>query len=259
MIWIVVKFVLKLGTVVAPFLVVPLIATHCHDTSWIRELFGTGEDKAKVEKMVSASFSTFNLVCIAIYESYAHLWPRVQSKRFASSYVNNVIDAFAKSIEPHGLRLGYDLRVNVLFAKRCWILLLTRFAWFANRGFLGGHHDDEMWMLTLQGLCGRAFRRKETLAVDLRNVSPSTKWWPSAENLWLFRWQRKKTRHLKAILSIPLFRRTETEAMTHHKVVGVVNVDAVSDKGAEWLLKNAKTLEFFFGDKGTTLVWLSVR
>lgn len=43
------------------------------------------------------------------------------------------------------------------------------------------------------------------------------------------------------------------------KVVGVINVDVVSDRGAEWLLKNKKILEAFFGDRGTTLVWLSVR
>ena len=61
------------------------------------------------------------------------------------------------------------------------------------------------------------------------------------------------------IIRSPIFRTTKTDAMTRHKVVGVINVDAVSERGAEWVFRNQKILEAFFGNHGTTLVWLYVR
>ena len=222
-------------------------------------VLGANPEKATIEKLVAAFFASLTIAGMTVYESIAHLWPRAQAKKFAFNYVGNILDQFSKSIDEQGLRMGDDLRVNVLFAKRCWFLILRRFTWFANRGFSAGQQDNGLWLLARQGLCGKAFRAEQTLASDLREAKPSHKWWPSQENLWLFRWQREKTRHLKAILSIPIFRMTKSDAMTRHKVVGVINVDAVSDRGAEWLLKNKKILEAFFGDRGTTLVWLSVR
>ncbi len=47
--------------------------------------------------------------------------------------------------------------------------------------------------------------------------------------------------------------------MTHHKVAGIINIDAVSERGAEWLLTNQKRLKVWFADQGTILVWLSAR
>jgi hypothetical protein len=256
---IVAKFVLKLAMVVSPLALIPFVSNHCRDSALLRLLLGDKPEAGSVEKLVGIFLGGISITVMTVYESFAHLWPRVQAKTFAFNYVGNLFDKFAKSIDSNGVRMGGDIRVNVLFVKLCRFLLLRRFTWFANRGFIGGQKDNDLWMLTWQGLCGKAFRSENTLATDLRHTRLSDRWWPCPGNLWLFPWQREKTRHLKAILSIPIFRTTKSDAMTRHKAVGVINIDAVSDRGAEWLLKNAKVLEAFFGDRGTTLVWLSIR
>ena len=255
--WIVIKFILKLGIVVSPFVLVPFIASHKIDVPWIGASLATGG--ARAEKIVSAIMAAISIAGIAAYETVTHLRPRVQAKQFSVCFVENMLDEFAESIKPFNVAVGQDLRVNITLSRRCFLFpFLSRFFWFANRGFGGGHRDNGQWLFTFQGLCGRAFRHRQVLAVDLRKAE-SESWWPSAGNFWLSCGQRKKTRHLKAIVSIPLFKEIRTDAMTHHKVVGVINVDAVSERGAEWLLTNRERLENFFGDRGTTLVWLSGR
>ena len=259
MFWIVIKHILKLVLAVAPLALIPWVSKHCKGSVLLELVLDDPPKPGSIERLVGVSLASISVAGMTLYESFAHLWPRVQAKKFAYNYVGNILDDFSKNLS-EGIRMGDDIRINVLFARRCWWFpFLKRFSWFANRGFLGGHRDNNLWLLTVQGLCGKAFREEKTLATDMRTAKLDRNWKPSQENLWLFLWQRQKAQHLKAILSIPMFRTTKSDAMTHHKVVGVINVDAVSDKGAEWVLKNRENLEAFWGDRGTTLVWLSVR
>lgn len=252
MFWIIFKYALKLIVVVAPLACVPYVAKHCHDSAVLAFILGPSPERSTIERFVAAIFASVSIMVMTVYESIMHLWPRTQVRNFAEAYVKNALDDFEEEIAESGLRMATDLRVNVLFAR--W----HRFVWFANRGFTGCHHDNNLWILRWFGLSGNALKEKNTIAVDLRGRTPSGGRWPRRENLWLFSWQARKTRHLKAVVSIPIFKETKKGAMTHHKAVGVINVDAVSDAGAEWILSNGPALEAFFGDRGTALVWLSV-
>jgi len=62
----------------------------------------------------------------------------------------------------------------------------------------------------------------------------------------LWPWQSKRVRRIQYILSVPLFRESQTDSRSW-KPVGVLNVDATTEEGAAFLRKNEKELaEYFF-------------
>jgi len=255
-----ISFVLKLLIAIAPVFAVPLLLKEEKSHPWLVAALGTKEDKLKDAAI--AALTTIDVVVLSTYELLTRVLPQRQAKRVADVYVESLIKQFEEEIKTHGMEMGSDIRINVMFVRRSiFTFFMRRFVWFANRGFEGGHGDNGLWLFTGQGLCGRAFKEKKTLSVDLRGESATgkAKWLPCRDNFWMLAWQRRCTAHLKAILTIPIFAEEKIGQMTYHTPVGVINIDAVSDQGAEGLLSNKKRLDGFFKDSGKILALLAPR
>lgn len=117
-----------------------------------------------------------------------------------------------------------------------------------------------MPLMIWQGLCGQAFLRGKSAFADLRDISqpnrPPSEVWPSGNDFYLFAWQLRRTSHIKAILSVPIFKQIEPPPNVRYRVVGVINLDAVSESGAAWLADDVKGTTKYLADYGTTLAYL---
>jgi hypothetical protein len=236
-----IAYVLKLLIAITPFFVVPLVIKEEADHPFLASILGA--DKTNIKDRAIAFFTVLDLTLLAVYEMAAHFLPQRQAKKVADAFVGTLFDDFGKVISGQGMKLGPDIRINVMFVRRsAFTLFFRRFVWFANRGFDGGHRDNGLFLFVGQGICGRAFLERQTLSVDLRTIDKSkVPVWPCRENFWLLPWQRKCTAHLTAILTIPIFAELHEGPMTSYKRVGVINIDAVSEIGAERLLSNKAT------------------
>jgi hypothetical protein len=64
---------------------------------------------------------------------------------------------------------------------------------------------------------------------------------------------------VKAILSVPIWRTLGPENNPHYVPVGVINIDATTDKAATLLRDNMKILGRYFCDEGKLLAFLPSR
>jgi hypothetical protein len=246
---IVLGHIFKLLIAVAPFAIVPWWMRH---RDWWPALAAVvHDDKATAEKLIVSGLTVADLLVLSLYEFFAHVRPRMDGRAFGRSYTQRLFDEFSAKCREAGLTLGRDVRVNVMIL-RWWLV----FRWFANKGFVGGHRDDSLVLLRFQGICGHAFRHEKLVAVDFRTAARPSRWKPW-HNFWLWPWQCTNTGHLTAIVSIPIFREAKDGAMTRHRAVGVVNIDAVSDAGADWILKEKEALKNFFGPSGMVIAHLA--
>jgi hypothetical protein len=71
----------------------------------------------------------------------------------------------------------------------------------------------------------------------------------------LWPWQLKKTEDVKYILSIPLFKASKGESKSF-KCTGVINLDTLSDEGAEFLERNEGKIVNYFLDRGKVIACL---
>jgi len=247
----IIPFVLKLLIAITPFILVPYILKKGTNHPDLARFFGTTEDRA--QKVTLGILAVLDLAVLAVYETWTHFLPQRQARRIADVYVEGLFKQLEGQLEAIGMKIGKDIRANIMFVRRsAFTLFFRKFVWFANRGFEGSHRDNKLGLFVGQGLCGQAFRKRQTLSVDLRS-SPAPGWWPSAANFWLLPGQRKKTNHLTAILTIPIFAQYKDGLMTTHEAVGVINIDAVSTQGADGLLSNKIRLDEFFKESGTIL------
>ena len=254
-----VSYVLKLLIALTPLVVVPLVVageTNHPTLAWL-----LGATKENVQQRAIAFFTVLDILILAAYETFTHFLPQREARRVADVYVAGLLDDFRNVITGQRLKLGADIRINIMFVRRsAFTLFMRRFVWFANRGFEGAHQDNGLWLFVGQGICGRAFKERKTLVADLRGSdSEQPPWWPCRDNFYLFPWQRKKTAHLTAILTIPIFAEEHLGLMTSHRPVGVINIDAVSENGAERLLSNKKRLDEFFKESGKILALFAPR
>jgi len=252
------SFALKLLIAIAPFTIVPWLLKESAFYPWLAGVLGKDRDSAKA--VTIGVLSAADLVVLTAYEIFSRIIPQRDARQLGQLYIKAMLDAFEAEATTIGLVLGEDIRINVMFAKRLPVLLFVRrFVWYANRGFGGGHRDNRLSLFTWQGLCGKAFRARSTLGVDLRRAIAAKQWYPSAENFWLFPWQLRNTGHLRAIISIPIFWEIDKGQLKWHKTVGVINLDAISDAGADGLLSNKTRLDTFFKHYGKILAICSAR
>jgi hypothetical protein len=134
----------------------------------------------------------------------------------------------------------------------------------ANAGFdpaFGANADAHFWIWGFQGVCGRALKKGYPQFSDLRGGSSPDPWWrtpfPSRRNFRLFRWQLQKTAHVKAILSVPISIPNDSSVNPKSHIVGIVNLDAVSEDGANWLKNELQQTTEYLCDHGQFLTYLS--
>lgn len=261
-----------MGTLLKPLLefvaksavfLAPLLAPRVLGFRYV-SLFGAPPaNPQQAELIVRAVIGIVALGLVFLIELFSFYKPREAVQKFGANYFRDIVmtgfkDELASSGAP--VRVGSDIRVNVMFATR-GLLLLRRFRWFANDGFdpnTGGKHEDaNMWLGAWQGVCGKALRDGKLLAVDLRKV-PAPELWDGLglTGFRMFWWQTRRTAGVKAILSVPLFKEASPPPACRWVAVGIVNVDAVSEGGAEWLLENTDDVAQYFRAHGTVLALL---
>ncbi|HKO44093.1 MAG TPA: hypothetical protein VJU84_12525 [Pyrinomonadaceae bacterium] len=156
--------------------------------------------------------------------------------------------------------LGEEIRINVLHARRRWFFPLIRiFYWTWNDGFAQTHLDGNLFLTTWQGVAGETFRRRRPLLVDFRESKNQIlrfyeRWLPFNQfHLWPR--QISKTKELCCILSIPMFISSQ-KLSPKWRPVGVINLDTLSDAGADFLVSNQEELSKYFMDYGKIIAYL---
>jgi hypothetical protein len=263
MLSIIVKYTAKALAVVIPFLAPWLLGFHIVE----KITFLNGHAP---EEMVRAFLS----LCVAgvlFGGDVVNLkLPQDEARRFGRTVIADAFNEFQQHLQK-GVEIGRDVRVNVMIARRVWWLLYLRrtFDWYANRGFApdgrGMHRDNRLFLFTWQGICGKALGDQTLIAVDLREMKPRkgflwyVSWLLPINEFRLFGWQTKDTAHVQVVVSIPIFRLLEEAPNERWKVVGVINIDAVSDLGAAWLSDTGVQDELgrFFKETGTIIAFLA--
>lgn len=186
--------------------------------------------------------------------------PQLSVAHFRDAYLREKLDEWYTKLPP-------GVRVNVMYAKRCWYLLflVSRFTWTENRGFdPPRHHDLKLILFSLQGVCGKAYRKRSVWFADLRDssymaLSRYRRWLPF-NKFRLWQWQMRKTEEvgLKYVLSIPMLRKVGTENNPHWNPVGIINIDATTAADADLLAANKDTIASWMTRDGQRLALLPV-
>ena len=192
-----------------------------------------------------------------VYDAADFAAPALRAHELGKKFVARI----EKGVSPKqvGVSLGADIRVDVLVLGSPLPLLPLRlvFKWFANPGFVGQHADNGMFLWRWQGLSGLARAERKSMFVDSAGLTKITAaaGWRSKEGLYLTKRQCRTTAHLRAILSVPLLREVQRKGslLKKWKAVGVINVDAVSENGATWLVANRSLLEAYLLEEGALL------
>lgn len=178
-----------------------------------------------------------------LHEAVTYWLPKQALLRFRKEYIDLEKDEWRKKLHP-------DIRINLMHVKHRWYALwLPVFEWTWNDGFAPHHEDANMWMCAWQGACGKAYRSKRPQFASLEPGSyKQLEWyekWLLMNPYHLTKRQLRKTRHLTAVLSIPIVRKTEGLSPVFRRV-GVINLDTETASGADLLRDNQQELAEFF-------------
>ena len=241
-----------MGKILVRFLAQALVVA----APWLAAHLGVS---ALSETNLKVLLSMVGLAIVLGWDVFDLYIPREQLRRFGKDYADKLSKQFEKPA-PYP-QLGSDVRVNIMYVS--W--LGTRFKWMANYGFVTSsrsYPDVHMFLARWQGAAGQAVAHGDTVWVDLRNQSQAKltfkQRWLFGTEFRLWHSQFERTAHVLAVLSVPIVRAVGTKQNPRPKIVGVINVDAVSVKGLEWL-ENKDTrqqLVAFLGDYGSFLAFL---
>ena len=252
----VIEYICRAAVVVAPLLVPKFMVLGV-----ARFLpFLQGKPEQQIEDTLRVAVSLLGLVGVFGFDIFNLYIPRQQARQFARDYFNRCIVEIRK--RPDIPALGEHIRLNVLFAPR--LRFVRCFKWTANVGFeppVGYSRDGHLWLFTWQGICGRALKLRETQFVDLRTLPINRHYWlahicPMKENFRLFSRQLRKTRHVRAVLSVPIFEQRLPSPNPRFRAIGVFNIDAVTDEGSDWLSKDRKSLTVYFADQAQLFAYM---
>lgn len=198
--------------------------------------------KAEVEFKVALSAAALLFVVFIAEEIWDVYLPKQRLEQFRVAYL--------EAAKPRRFKLPAGVRVNLMFARQAaYWLFVPRLDWVWSSGYRAEDRDAWVrfwaprWMP--QGVCGLAFRERRPLLVELPDPAP-TRWWAKAS----FRMgpvQLRKTRRVRAILSIPIFIQQRNEEW---HCVGVFNLDAVSPAAVEYLKTEQERLTRYFSNVG---------
>jgi hypothetical protein len=258
---------ISMGKVFAQFLLKALGVIGPFVLPWVLKFSLTSGGDDHREKIVRAGLSLLGLTLGFGFDMYEYIAPKKRALDFGSKYAKRVIFAELKDkLTKDQLAIGADIRISVFFARRAWwtLFILHYFAWFVHDGFQEehGHHlDRKVVLMTFQGLAGKAYREEKPQFMNLSGVNVLAGRW---RDLWLFGnqfrltyWQLRKTSDVKAILSVPIFYEKKPPPDYEGELVGVINVDAVSTAGADWLEKNWGDVARFVHEHGAIIAPLA--
>lgn len=223
------------------------------------------DGKTELEPAARAALSLAGLMAAFAYDTYEYYAPRERAERFNKSYVETVVFAeFLANLSAGNVTLGEDVRINALLARRPPTIVPRFFSWLVWDGYSytqGIHPDQTLRLLGFQGLSAQVLSEKKIRFADLRgrvlrSLSLSQKYLMCNE-FRLTWWQLKRTEHLKYVLSVPMLKTVSPKPNLRENVVGVFNIDAVSDRGAAWIEQNQKALGTFLRLHGKVLAELA--
>lgn len=224
---------------------------------WLVAHGGFARFKQDDQKVVLSLIALFLIFCWDAVELYI---PRQRLRQLGKEYA----DKLAKKFEdPRYPQLGTDLRLNVMYLRG--LGPLAWFRWVANYGFVNRSHtypDAHMLLMRWQGVAGRAVGAGAPIWVDLRGqgkarLTFSERYlFKSPFRLW--HTQFAATEQVLAVLSVPLILEAGSRPNPRARIVGVINLDAVSERGAEWLSDPEVRSEMlrFLADHGSFLAFL---
>ncbi len=207
--------------------------------------------KPEVELQLRATLTLVGVALIVIggyFDAYA---PSRSLASFRSAYLANTV----KNQWRKTGRVRSTLRINVMYLSWRWYLPFGQsFKVIWKDKFEPSDRDGHVRLYKWQGVCGKAARRREAEFVDFRNTPVVGKTFASQyllqNQFHLCSWQLHKTRHLKAILSVPMYEERGQKGQESYRCVGVINVDAKTDKDANYLSKKADDLALFLAQHG---------
>jgi len=186
--------------------------------------------KQEVELKIRLAIVAAGFAALFVHEAVAYWIPRRNLLQFRKEYIDLEKDDWQT-------QLHHDVRINLMFAKRRWytLWLLPVFEWTWNDGFKPEHRDANMWICVLQGAYGQAYRTRTAQfasipAGSFQALTPREKWL-LGNRYHLTKRQLRKTRHVLAVLSIPIVKRTDGLS-PRYKAVGVMNLDSDTSDGA---------------------------
>ncbi len=189
--------------------------------------------------------------------------------------VSGYVDAYRPSRTLEGFRHDYleelnksqfrksgvvskAIRINVMYLY--WRLhrpFNRTFEMVWRNGFEAHHRDRHVKMFIWQGVCGTAARGKESVFIDFRREPMDdgtfASRWLLRNKYRLFPWHIKKTCAIKALLSIPMIEMRGKKGAERAVCVGVINLDACTDAGANELAKRSKHYSEYFLQHGSLI------
>lgn len=213
-------------------------------------LFKMEGAKEEVELKLRLGSAVIGFLIYAANEIHEQLVPKRDYREFRKLYLNYALKKWRKELKG-------DIRINVMHIYRPWyfLWLVPVFRWTWNDGFVPpqAHFDTKLFLTKWQGVCGSAVRKTDSELVDFReSAGAKLEWkdeWLLLNQFHLWRRQLKKTSNVKCVLSIPLLKEAKGDS-PKWKPAGVINLDTLTDEGAEFLKKNKNKLVNMFTDDG---------
>jgi hypothetical protein len=227
---------------------------------WIAAHFGWAQLSDETRKV---AFSLFGVLVLAIWDFVDFYIPREHLRRFGKDYCDKLAKTLRERPAPFP-KMGEDIRLNVLYVRGLW--LFSWFKWVANYGYTDNATiapDLHLLLAKWQGVAGVAVASCKPQWATLWTDAPPSSF--SFAQRWAFQtkfklWgpQFERTAEVRAVLSIPLVRRLGGYHNPRGKVVGVMNLDAITEPGAAWLADPQKRGELlkFLADHGGLLAFL---
>lgn len=207
--------------------------------------------KAEVEMQTRTAITlagVFILVVGGFFDAYL---PSRSLVAFRHDYLDSIVSEQWRRAN----RVRSDLRVNIMYLKwRWWMPFGRSFKVVWKDRFHPKDRDGHLRFYTWQGVCGKAARSRDVLFVDFRAAPVPVDGFASKyllrNTFHLWPWQLRRTRHIKAILSVPMYDTRGPKGQEHKVCVGVINVDATTEADADYLAEKADHLGVFLTRHG---------
>jgi hypothetical protein len=192
-------------------------------------------DECKSEFRLGLVLAAFALKFVIDLVNYQ--FPLWQLAKFRRVYLDSSVKPKWEELQK---KYGDSIRINIMVARRRWwcAWCYGTFDFEYPLGFStpNQHHDMKLILRWHQGVAGRAFKeglpRAEYLSPDITEVNGKPPW-------GLSRRQSDKTKHVRWILSVPMFKEGKPGEVEKPKARGVINIDVTDDATAHTI--NADT------------------
>ncbi|HZR25537.1 MAG TPA: hypothetical protein VFA59_18215 [Vicinamibacterales bacterium] len=208
--------------------------------------------KAAVEMQLRFLLTMLGVGVLLLQGYFDAFKPSRTLRTFRQDYLEQI----SKSDWRKKQHIPKSVRINVMYRRFWWVLPIFYFDFVWQDGFDAADRDGSLKLFFFQGVCGRAYRAKNAVFIDMRTQRRPEGFrerWLLGNQFHLWRWQIRKTNNIKAILSIPMLERYGTKGKEKFRCVGLINLDSNTDAGADHLAGHVKDLSVFFAKYGTLI------